>query len=324
MMDSHQFEYVIAVAEEKNFSKAAKKLYISQPSLSQYIMRLEKQLGIKLFDRTTNSLTLTFAGEKYLESAKNIQSLENRLRWELNDIADSKKGRLTIGIPFPTERFILPLLLPEFHKQFPGIEIVIKEQSAESLEELLMKGEVDIAILHLPVKNEEIVYEPLSVEKVYLVAPPGYNICSITNFEVQKRLDFSCLKDEKFILLKPGHRMRFFADKIFKCAQFKPNILLEIGNTDTAYRLATAGMGFTFIPENTIRFLNTNHYQNYFLINDVAFTLALAYRRGEYLTKAAQEFIAIAKHVIGSKHESEISNNKISDNIVTFNNNIGI
>ena len=152
-MDSNQFEYVIAVAEEKNFSKVAKKLYISQPSLSQYIMRLEKQLGIKLFDRTTNSLTLTFAGEKYLESAKNIQSLENRLRWELNDIADSKKGRLTIGIPFPTERYILPSLLPEFHRQFPGIEMVIKEQSAAGLEELLMEGKVDIAILHLPVQN---------------------------------------------------------------------------------------------------------------------------------------------------------------------------
>ena len=118
--------------------------------------------------------------------------------------------------------------------------------------------------------------------------------------------------------------MRFVADKIFKCAQFKPNVLLEIENTDTAYCLATAGMGFTFIPENTIRFLNTNHYQNYFLINDIAFTLALAYRRGEYLTRAAHEFIAITKHVIGSKHESEISNNKIYNNIVTFSNNMSI
>lgn len=318
-MDFHQFEYVMALEEEKSFSKAAKKLYISQPSLSQYIMRLEKRLGIKLFDRTTNTLTLTFAGETYLESAKNILSLENRLKQELGDIADSKKGRLTIGIPIPTERYILPLLLPEFYKRFPGIEIIIKEHSASDLEELLMAGKVDIAILHLPIKNEEIVFEPLSVERVFLVAPLWYDISHISEVEKQQKFDFSYLKDEKFILLKPGQRMRFIADEIFKRAQFTPNILFEIGNLDTAYRLATAGMGFTLIPENTVRFLNTNQYQNHFLIDDVSFTLALAYRRGEYLTKAAHEFIAIAKQIIGSKHESEISNKKIYHNTVTFN-----
>lgn len=304
-MDIHQFEYVMAIAEEKSFSAAAKKLYISQPSLSQYIMRLEKQLGIKLFDRTANPLVLTFAGEKYLESAKNILNLENRLRRELGDIADSKKGRLTIGIPIPTENYILPLLLPEFHKQFPGIEIVIKEHSSAHLEELLIEAKVDIALLYLPVQNKEILYEPISVEKVFLIAPPA------SELEEQKRLEFSYLENKNFILLKRGKRMRFVADEIFKHAEFRPNILLEVGSSDTAYRLSAAGMGFTFISENVIRSLNANQYRNYFLINNVAFTLALAYRRGEYLTKAAHEFIAITKQIMGSKHESEISYNKI-------------
>jgi len=103
-MDFHQLEYVMAIAEEKSFSKAAKKLYISQPSLSQYIMRLEEQIGIKIFDRTTNPLILTFAGEKYLEAAKNILILNNQLKRVLVDIADSKKGRLTIGIPVSRNR----------------------------------------------------------------------------------------------------------------------------------------------------------------------------------------------------------------------------
>lgn len=304
-MDIHQFEYVMAIAEEKSFSAAAKKLYISQPSLSQYIMRLEKQLGIKLFDRTTNPLVLTYAGEKYLESAKNILNLESRLRRELGDIADSKKGRLTIGISIPTESYILPLLLPEFHKQFPGIDIVIKEHSSEHLEALLMEGKVDIAILYLPAQNDEIIYEPISVEKIFLVAPP------ITEFENQQRLEFNHLKNEKFILLKPGKRMRFVADGIFVRAQFKPDILLEVGNLDTAYRLSEAGMGFTFISGNIIRALSKNQYQNCFLVDDAAFTLALAYRREEYLTKAAREFISITKQIMGSKHESEISYNKV-------------
>ena len=296
-MDFHQLEYVMAIAEEKSFSKAAKKLYISQPSLSQYIMRLEEQIGIKIFDRTTNPLILTFAGEKYLETAKKILNLNNQLIQVLGDISDSKKGRLIIGIPISIERYILPLILPEFYKRFPEIEIVIKEQPAIKLEEMLAQGEVDIAILHLPIQAEGIEYEPISVEKIFLVAPPGYHTRSIKELKKQQKFDFNYLKDEKFILLKPGYRMRFVADELFKRAQFKPNILLEIRNLDTAYCLASAGMGFTLIPENIIMFLNTNQYDNYFSIDDITFTLVVAYRRGAYLTKVIREFIMITKEI---------------------------
>jgi DNA-binding transcriptional LysR family regulator len=293
-MDFHQFEYVMAIAEEKSFSKAANKLYISQPSLSQYIMRLENKLGIKLFDRTTNPFTLTYAGEKYIETAKSILNLNNHLDEQLGDIAGLKKGRIKIGIPISTERYILPLVLPEFNKRFPEIEILIKEHSAIELEELLAAGEVDIAIMHLPIQNKEIVYEPLSVENVFLIAPPGYNIRS-------ENFDFRWLRNEKFILSKPGQRMRLVADEIFKRAEFKPDIIFEIRNLDAAYRFAAAGMGFAFVSEDVMRLLNTNQYQNYYLIDDIGFTLALAYRQGEYLTNAAREFMRITKEIIGSK-----------------------
>lgn len=323
-MDFHQLEYVMAIAEERNFSNAAKKLYISQPSLSQYIMRLEDQLGIKLFDRTTSPLVLTFAGEKYLKTAKNILDLKNQLGRELGDIADSKKGRLTIGIPISTERYLLPLVLPEFYQRFLGIELVIKEHSSIQLEELLLAGEVDIAILHLPVQNERIVYDPISVEKIFLVASSGEHTHSLIEFEKHNNLDFSYLKNEKFILLKPGYRMRFVADEIFKRAQFKPNILLEIRNLDTAYNLASAGMGFTLVPENILRSLNINQCPDYFLIDDISYTLALAYRKGEYMTNATNEFILIIKKIIAAKHETRIPTNKIYHKISTFSSNMDI
>lgn len=300
-MDFHQFEYVMAIAEEKSFSKAANKLYISQPSLSQYIMRLEDQLGVKLFDRTTNPFTLTYAGEKYIETAKSILNLGNQLEKQLGDIAGLKKGRIKIGIPILTERYILPLVLPEFNKQFPGIEILIEEHSAIELEGLLTAGEVDIAIMHLPIQDKKIVYELLSVENVFLIAPPGYNIRSRMEFAEKKKFDFGWLRNERFILSKPGQRMRIVADEIFKRAEFKPDIIFEIRNLDAAYRFAAAGMGFAFVSEDVMRLLNTNQYQNYYLIDDIGFTLALAYRRGEYLTKASREFIKITKEIIGSK-----------------------
>lgn len=319
VMDFHQFEYVMIIAEEKSFSKAAKRLYIAQPSLSQYIMRLEEQLGIKLFDRSTNPLTLTFAGEKYIETAKNIINLKSQLRRELGDIADLKKGRLTIGIPVSIERYILPLVLPQFHMKFPGIEIVIEEHSAMKLEEMLEQGKIDIAILHLPIQNSRITYETISVEKVFLVAPKGETTRTMIALEKKKSLDFSYLKYEKFILLKPGYRMRFVADEIFKRAQFKPNIFLEVRNLDTAYSLTEAGLGFTLISENIMWFLNINQYENYFLIDDIDFTLSVAYRQGEYLTKATREFINITKEIIGSKHELGISKSNIYHKIYSSN-----
>ncbi|OBR94202.1 HTH-type transcriptional regulator GltC [Clostridium ragsdalei P11] len=302
-MDFHQLEYVIAIAEEKSFSKAAKKLYISQPSLSEYIMRLEKQLEVKLFDRSTSPLTLTFAGEKYIETAKNILNSKKRLMKELYDISDSKKGRITIGIPVPTERYILPLVLPQFYKKFPNVEIVIEGHSARQLEELLIVGKIDIAIMHLPTQDSRIVYEPISIERVFLIAPPGYN----TEIEKRQKLDFTCLKNEKFILIKPGHRMRFIADELFKRAQFEPNILIEVRNIDTAYNLANSGMGFTLVPESVISFFNTNNYKNYFLIDDINFILAVAYRKGEYITKVCHEFIKITKEALVSKQGSVFS-----------------
>lgn len=95
--------------------------------------------------------------------------------------------------------------------------------------------------------------------------------------------------------------MRFIADELFKRAQFEPNILIETRNIDTAYNLANAGMGFTLVPESVIRFFNTNNYKNYFLIDDINFILAVAYRKGDYKTKACNEFIKITKQVMVSK-----------------------
>ncbi|MDP4145871.1 MAG: LysR family transcriptional regulator [Bacillota bacterium] len=309
-MDFHQFEYVMAIAEEKSISRAAKKLYISQPSLSQYIMRLENNLGVKLFDRTANSITLTFAGEKYIQTAKNILNLNTQLERELSDIAGSRKGRLAMGVPNQTGRHILPLVLPEFHKRFPEIEIVVEEDVTMQLEEMLLSGKIDIAILNLPIQHDKILYETISVERIFLVAPQDHWICSKAALDKQHGFNFSCLKDEKFVLLEQGQRTRLIADEIFHKAQFKPNVLLEIRNLDTAYRIAAAGMGFTFVPENVIWLLNTKQYNNNFLIDDMNFTFVIAYRRGEYITKAMDEFIAIAKEVMDLNHKERTVNGR--------------
>lgn len=302
ILDFHQLEYVMAIVEEKSISKAAKKLYISQPSLSQYIMRLEESLGVKLFSRTGKSLTLTFAGEKYVETARKILNLNSKLNRELSDIACCRKGRLRIGIPNQTSRYILPLVLPEFNKKFPEVEIIIEEDVSLKLENMLAEGKLDIAILNLPIGEEKLTYEIISIERIFLVAPKNHKIVG------KDEVKLKSLEEEMFILLKQGQKMRTITEEIFHKAQISPKVSLQITNLDTAYRIAASGMGFTFIPENVIWIANINEYKNYFLVDGISFTLVVAYREDEYLSKASIEFINIAKKVI--KIDCEKNRNK--------------
>ncbi|MDT8716826.1 LysR family transcriptional regulator [Clostridium sp. 19966] len=306
-MDFHQWEYIIAVAEEKSISRAAEKLYISQPSLSQYIIRLENSLGVKLFNRRGNSITLTFAGEKYIRTAKNIINLNEQLQKELSDIVDSKMGRIRIGIPIQTGRYVLPLILPEFHKQFPEVEIVIEEDVKAKLEELLISDKIDIAIIYLPIQYEQLDYEAITREKIFLVAPERYENYIKNDGNKIGNINFDSFKQENFILFREGQKMREASDEIFKKADFNPKVLFEVTNLDTAHRIAIQGMGCTFIPENILSILNIEKDNNYFLMEDIEFILAIAYRKGEYISKVTQGFIDISKSIMAKKYEDKIA-----------------
>lgn len=302
-MDFHQWEYVIAVAEEKNISRAAEKLYISQPSLSQYIIRLENSLGVKLFNRRGNSITLTFAGEKYVKTAKNIINLNKQLRKELSDIAESKKGRIRIGVPIQTGRYVLPMILPEFNKQFPEVEIVIEEGVKAKLEEFLIIDKIDIAIIYLPIQHEQLDYEAIAGEKIFLVAPSNYTASLKNEILEGGSINFNYFRQENFILSKVGQKVREASDEIFNKAAFKPKVLFEVTNLDTAHRIAVQGMGFTFVPENILSILDSKNQDNYFLMEDIDFTLAIAYRKGEYISKFIQSFIDISRNIMNSSHK---------------------
>ena len=170
-MDFRKLQYMLKVAEEKSFSKAAQKLYIAQPSLSQYIQKLEQQLGVQLFDRSTNPLRLTYAGELYAETAKNILNLKDQLTNQMEDISNFKKGRLTIGLSAFRSTYVIPKILPLFHERFPGIDIVLMEGNSVKLEDLAIKGITDISIMTLPIKENFFSYEPIFIEKILLAIP---------------------------------------------------------------------------------------------------------------------------------------------------------
>ena len=261
---------------------------------------MEKDLGVSLFDRSTNPISLTYAGEKYVETAKKILSLESNLKKELIDISTMKKGKITIGIPSVRGTHVLPLILPKFKKEYPGIDIHVIEGDSNYLEECLLSGKVDLVLTSLPSTDKRITCELLYEEKIMLACKKGY-LNSQHLLDINSNIvNLNSLKDVDFILTKKNHRIRKLTEYLFDLFNFKPKIILETSNTATAFRLATSGIGVCFVSE---MILNTTKPMNEFdLFNiensPVKWNISISYLNSSYLSNVERSFIDFAKTVL--------------------------
>lgn len=299
-MDLKEFEYVLTINEERSFSKAAKKLFISQPSLSQYINRLENQLGVTIFDRNTIPLSLTYEGELYIESIHSIINIINNMKKKFDDITELKLGRINIGLTPSKANSPLPEILPVFKEKYPGIEIIITEATSSELEDLLSKGVVDVCLMNLPIKTKGLEYEAIVKENIFIAAPPNFVPKTATEGNPFPVIDIMELAEEPFILLHPDQRLRQIADIAFVKSGIKPKILLETRSIETALRLSAAGMGFCLVPESFVKFSYLTKPPKYYSIDvkDFSWTLVVAYRENSYRSKAVQAFSQVVKDVL--------------------------
>ncbi len=298
-MDFKQFEYVLTIAKEKSFSKAAKKLYISQPSLSQYINRLETSLNVSLFDRTTNPLTLTYEGEIYVETASSILKLLEHMNQQYADMNTLATGKLNIGLTPSKANHLLPKILPVFKTKYPGVELTLTEAPSDTLEELIVKDMVDICLMNLPLKNHNIAYKEVLSEKILIAAPSSFQYNSKADENGFYEIELKELKNKEFILLRPGQRIRQISDNLFFKANIKPSVLLETGSIETSIRLTAVGMGFSFVPESSALSIPSKNIKYYKIGNPpLTWTTIIAYRENSNITKAAYAFMEIARNVV--------------------------
>lgn len=312
MINFLNLEYFLAAAEELNITRAAKRLYISQQSLSNHIANLEKEFDVQLFNRTT-PLTLTYAGRALKQRAKQLLELKDETYRELADIKDFTTGQISIGVSHTRGRFLLPAILPAYKEKFPNIELHLVEGNSSELSTCLIRGDIDLIIDLLPFKAENVEIVPICKEEILLVVPdqildqffPG------RQEEVQRLLednaDVQLLKDCPYLLINKGNRVRTIADEIFEDAQMTPDILLETENIETVLALASKGMGITFYPRmfvsgtggltDVTRKKNGLHFYplNYGKAHGI---LAFGYHKGRYLSQATEEFIRIARESI--------------------------
>ena len=313
MINFLNLEYFLVAAEELNFTRAAKRLFISQQSLSNHISNLEKEFDVVLFNRTT-PLTLTYAGQALKGKARKILELRDETYRELADIKDFSIGQLTIGLSHTRGRMILPEILPCYKERFPNIDLRLVEGNSSTLASALLHGDVDLVIDMQPFKAENTETIPLCEEEILLAVPdavlertfPGRR--EEIKEQLKQHTDLTLLRDCPFLLINKGNRVRTIADEMFEEAQMTPNVVLETENIETVLGLCIKGMGITFYPRMFIsghqEFRQKMQQQNSpvsFYSLDYAKAhgiLAIGYHKGHYMSQATKEFIRIAKETI--------------------------
>lgn len=302
-MDFKELNYVIAVSKYENITKAAQALYISQPSLSKYIKNLENNLNIKLFNRLGNKFILTYAGECYVENAKEILRLKEKLDSQMQDINDLQKGKLNIAFPYTRGSYMIPSTIPKFKEKYPNVEINLIENYSSDLEGLLLNGEADIAILNTPINSKDLDYEVLGDEEVVLVTGSNHPFCNsgkkIDGFKFPW-IDINKFSNDRFILQFPSQRTRQISEKIFKHSKFKPSEIFHTRNLEASVRLAISNFGVCLVLENHLKHMSLENKPVCFSIGhtDSKIKLVVAYRKGFYLSKYAKNYIEIVKEMI--------------------------
>lgn len=304
-------EYVYAVYEEKSFSKAAQKLYITQPALSTAIKKVEKKIGTPIFDRSTSPIGLTPGGEVYIDAIEKLFALEQNTLNQLNNINGLLAGKLSVGGTIFFTSFVLPGILGEFSRRYPQIKIELQEGTTTQLTEKLVSEELDLLIdnSELDDKNYEKYY--YCTERIILAVPKSYPIneelreYQLTAEDIRagrhSQSDFpvlplSLLKDTPFIIVKEENSIYKRSMKMCSRQNYTPNIIMKPDQVVSSFNMAGRGGGATFIPDGLIVNLPYEVPLCFYKMNE---ELAVRYvylykKRNKYLTKAMEEFIRVA------------------------------
>ncbi|NLM44404.1 MAG: LysR family transcriptional regulator [Clostridiales bacterium] len=235
-MNLNNARYILTILEEGSLSAAARKLYISQPALSQTIRQVENSLGTPIFDRNVRKLKLTYAGQKYVETARQMLILEHNLRNEINEIQKENTGFLRFGIPKLQGPIILPAVLQKFKKKYPNVMLQIEEKGSSTLEEMIGRGDLDIALARTVKKHNSIAYHLVQKERMGLLAGKGNKI--FEQYPNGTELDITDALDESFVYLKEGHSARTFQDKLISERKITLKKLIELDSFETAKQVA--------------------------------------------------------------------------------------
>lgn len=246
-MDIRQLRYFIQIVECGSVSKAAEKLLIAQPSLSQHVINLEGELGVQLLHRSSRGITATVAGERLLERAKEILADMDSIRREVRETSKGLTGTVVLGMP---EKYTTVLTVPvveRIEREFPKIKLRIIENMSGNLLDWVVSGKIDIAILIQVQKNPDLIIKPFVSEKLFLVGPPD------SPFKDLKKIPFRQLADLPLILPSKEHGLRILADEIAATEDINLNVKSEIDSIPAIKSILRINGAYTLLSDIACR-----------------------------------------------------------------------
>lgn len=300
----------IPFTKKKSFSKAARSLFISQPSLSATVKRIENKIGYPIFDRSTKPLTLTECGKKYIQSVEQILSLENEFSNFVNDWGGLKTGSLILGGSSLFSSWVLPPLMSEFSRRFPLVKIELIEESTAELALLLQDGKIDLMIDNC-VLNEAVFDHSIYQSEHLLLAVPKhfkstekavpYQIPTEMIYdgsflnESLEPVPLSLFEQDPFIMLKPDNDTRKRASELLQQQNVNPDILFELDQQLTSYNITCSGMGISFVSDTLITRVPPHPNVIYYKLDDNLSqrNLSFYWKSGRYFSQAMKEFLKL-------------------------------
>ncbi|MFI2619052.1 LysR family transcriptional regulator [Streptomyces sp. NPDC018584] len=284
-MQFQQLLYFVAVAETRHFTRAAEEVHVSQPSLSQQIRALEKELGAELFSRARGNITLTDAGEALLPLARRILADADTARIEVQELAQLRRGRIRLGATPSVCTGLLPEILRAFHDRHPGIQLLIEESGSHDLVRELARGALDLALVVLPLPSPSPALTTVELLREDLVV--------VSSPRARRRLGESVriadLQGERLVMFRHGYDLRELTVAACRAAGFEPEFAVEGGEMDAVLGFVRAGLGVAVVPRMVAERSGSDLRVTRLSQPSLHRTIALAHRSDVAPPRAARE-----------------------------------
>jgi DNA-binding transcriptional LysR family regulator len=292
-MDLRQLRYLVALADEQHFTRAAEREHIAQPALSQQIRRLEAEVGLALVERTTRRVALTQAGELLVARARRILADVEAARAELEGLAGVHTGRVKVGVMHTMGPVDVSLALATFHERHPGVELTVREEPSEDLAELLRVDALDLALLSVTerIESHGLGLHQLLLEELVVVLARDHPLAG------RERIRMAELAGENFISYREGARLRELLMGAGQQAGFVPQVKLELNESGRIRRLVDRGLGVAILPRSDTEVAGPEVAVAKLVEPELARDITLAWREGRRHAPAAAAFLALVREI---------------------------
>lgn len=292
-MNTKQFQYVLTLAREGSFSGAADTLNITQPSLSQYIKKIEREVGTPLFDRTNGDVRITDAGKVYIETARKILDLEHQMENSISDIAGNRAGSLIIGAAPYRAASMMPKIASTFQSLHPGMHLVVREGTTAELAEGVVHGEYDLALTLMPIEDKKMFnYEKVMEEELLLAVPASTTRLKTSEIHGRKYpvVDVAVLNRQNMVMLTDAQYMQKQLQNILIEKKISIHTAAIVKSLEAQIEFVKAGVGMALVPSGIERFCSDGSVSFYSFADPLPEReVVVMWRKDQKLSKTAEE-----------------------------------